>query len=135
MRWPRARSLLAAAALLAPAACQTPEQKLADRRRELREVLDPMYAAYSAPPAPGTADAAGEREGGLVGRIMGELGRAAFEQHCLATGRGERPFAISGRLEAFVSEPANARACRRAADLQLEIDALERDVAAARAGT
>lgn len=128
MRPARRLLALAAALPLALAACRSPEEKLVDRRRELRASLDALSGAYA---AAGTAEApAGGADGGLVGRVVGELGRAAFEQHCLAAGRGERPFAISGRLERFVAEPANARACRRAADLQLEVDALEREVAA-----
>ncbi len=126
---------MAAALPLVLAACRTPEEKLADRRRELRDQLDTLYAAYSAEQSPPAADGASKPAGtGLLDRVLGEVGRTAFEQHCLAVGRGERPFALSGRIEAFVSEPANARACRRAADLQLAVDALEREVAA-RAGT
>jgi hypothetical protein len=123
------RLLVVAAALpLALGACRSPEEKLADRRRELRESLDALHGAYV---AAGTAEAPAEGgDGGLVGRVVGELGRAVFEQHCLAIGRGERPFALSGRLESFMAEPANARACRRAADLQLEVDALAREVGA-----
>src|SRR5512138_2162982 len=132
-----ARRLLALAAALplALAACRSPEEKLADRRRELRDGLDTLYAAYTASAGAPAADAAPQPDGGgLLGRVFGELGRAAFDQHCLAVGRGERPFALSGRLEAFVGEPANARACRRAADLQLEVDELEREVGARSGG-
>lgn len=132
-----ARRLLALAAVLPVllAGCRTPEEKLAHRRRELREQLDGLYAAYvAAGSAPAPDGAATPAEPGLLGRVLGELGRTAFEQHCLAVGRGERPFALSGRIDAFVGEPANARACRRAADLQLQVDALEREVAA-RTGT
>lgn len=63
----------------------------------------------------------------MIGRLFGEVDRSWFEQQCLALGRGERPVGMSGRLETFLRERGNARACRKAADLQLEIDGLERE--------
>ncbi len=116
------RPLLAAAAALAVAtACKTPEQRLVDRRHELRETLDRLYSEYA--PTDATPS-----DPGLVGRIMGEADRTYFEQHCLAIGRGERPFALSGKLDAFMKDPAHAHACRKAADLDVEIDGLQREV-------
>lgn len=115
---------LAAAALAAALAlgCRTPEQKLLDTRRELRTTLDDLYADYREAAAP-----EGGEDGGVIGRLFGEVDRSWFEQQCLALGRGERPVGMSGRLETFLRERGNARACRKAADLQLEIDALERE--------
>ncbi len=121
------RATLAALALAA-AACKTQAQKLVDRRHELGDVFERLYAEYA--PADGAAPAAADA--GLVGRVIGEMDRTYFEQHCLAIGRGERPFALTGKLEAFMKEPAHTRACRKAADLQLEIGALEREVGSAR---
>jgi hypothetical protein len=110
------------AGVVAVLSCRSPEQKLADKRRELQERVDELYAKYrdrSAEPAEGAPS-------GLVGRVFAEAGRANLEQHCLAVGRGERPFALSAKVDAFVQE--NTRECRKLADLQLEIDALAREV-------
>lgn len=115
------------AAALALAGCRSPEQKLVDRKRELRATLDELYADYREGAAGDQAGSGGAE--GLVGRMLAEVDRAHFEQYCLAIGRGERPFSVSGRLDAFVQESANGRECRRAADLALEIEALERDLA------
>ncbi len=120
---------LLAAAALALAGCSSPEQKLVERRRDLRARLDRLYGEYGAGGAAAGDEAAkGASEGGLVGRMLAEVDRAHFEQYCLATGRGERPFSVSGRLEAFVQEPGHARECRKAADLALEVEALEREI-------
>jgi hypothetical protein len=119
---------LLAAAALALAGCSSPEQKLVERRRDLRARLDRLYADYR---GSGTAKADEAGSGGaegLVGRMLAEVDRAHFEQYCLAIGRGERPFSVSGRLDAFVQESGNTRECRRAADLALEIESLEREV-------
>jgi hypothetical protein len=118
---PRPLFALLACATLA-LACQSPEQKLVDRRRELRQTLDRAYAAYAGETEPKPEDP------GLLGRVAGEVDRAWFESQCLAQGRGERPMSLSARLDAFLKDDRNARACRRAADLQVDIDALERQV-------
>jgi hypothetical protein len=115
---------------LALGACKTPEQKLVDTRRELRATLDRVYADYSARGAKPKEDA----EPGVLGHVAGQVDRAYFESQCLALGRGERGFNLSPRLEAFLAEERNADACREAADLQLEIDALEQKVSRERGG-
>lgn len=131
------RALLALAAIGALAACSSPEEKLLDRRQELRETLDELHARYASDaPAgerPAAEPGAAEGGGGLVQRLVGEIDRAHFDQVCLGTGRGERVFSFSGRLEAFVREERNARACREAARLEAEVAGLEREVAARRA--
>lgn len=134
---PRLPVLLACLLLLA--ACTSPEEKLLDRRQSLRTVLDELHASYaaSAPAAPEAERAQGdsaEPGAGLVRRLVGEFDRAQLESYCLASGRGERPFAISSRVEAFVREPSNAERCRKAARLEAEVAALEREVAARRGG-
>lgn len=118
------RRTLAAAALAAALAlgCRTPEQRLLDARRDLRATLDDLYADYREAAAP-----EGGEDPGLLGRLVGEVDRSWFEQQCLALGRGERPVGASARAEAFLHERGNARACRKAADLQLEIEKLERE--------
>lgn len=120
-------AVLAAAALAL--GCRSPEQKLLERRRDQRATLERLYADYR-----GSAPASGGEPGnvaeGLVGRVLAEADRTHFEQYCLAIGRGERPFSISGRLDAFVQEARNAADCRKAADLALEIEGLEREVGA-----
>jgi starvation-inducible outer membrane lipoprotein len=120
---------LLTAAALALAGCSSPEQKLVDRQRDLRDTLDRLYAAYAASGA-GKADEAPKDapEAGIVGRVLAEVDRTHFEQYCVAVGRGERPFSVSGRLEAFLQEPQHARECRRAADLAIELGSLEREV-------
>lgn len=109
------------------ASCKTPEEKLVDRRRDLRSVLDRLHEEYRHDGQPDRKD---DGAGGVVGRIFGELDRASFEQGCLAAGRGERTFDLSGRMEAFLKDGGHERACRKAADLELQIGALEREVSA-----
>ncbi len=58
---------------------------------------------------------------------MGEADRSYFEQQCLAIGRGERPFSLSAKLEEFLRRADVQRDCRRSADLQMEIDKLQRE--------
>lgn len=129
---------LVVAAALALAACSSPEEKLLERRQALRARLDELHQRYAT-----TEVAAGPRadpdEGrpaepgpGLVQRLVGELDRSHFEQYCLATGRGERAFALSARLEGFAREESNARGCRDAARIEAEVATLEREVAARR---
>ncbi|HSN93268.1 MAG TPA: hypothetical protein VLS93_18705 [Anaeromyxobacteraceae bacterium] len=123
--------LLAAAAALLLSGCRSPEQRLIDRRHELREIVDRLHAAYQA--SERTGDGGGQAEeaeggGGPLGRLVAEMGRAHFEGYCLAVGRGERPLSLSSRLDAFVREPGNARACERAARLEAEIAELEREL-------
>jgi hypothetical protein len=123
------RPLLAllAALSLALGGCKTPEQKLVDARRELRATLDRMYADYSAGAKPKEgADA------GVFGHFAVQVDRAYFEGQCLALGRGERGFSLSPKLETFLAEDRNADECRKAADLELEIEALERETSAKR---
>jgi hypothetical protein len=121
-------ALLALALPLVLTACKTPEQKLVDRRRELRASLDRVYADYAARPE----GAQPEGEAGVLGRITGEVDRAYFERQCLAAGRGERTIALTAKLDAFLKEERHARACREAADLDAEVSALERQVNGAR---
>jgi hypothetical protein len=114
--------LLAAAALAA--GCRSPEEKLVDRRRELRAKLDALHAEY----ARGTPAPEQGGDAGLLGRFAGEVGRAYLEARCLALGRGERPVGLSPRADAFLDEERSARTCREAADLEVEVRALERQV-------
>jgi len=137
------------AALLA-VACRTPEEKLVDRRRDLRDALDELYAEYGGSDlaremsgadreTAGGAEPRGEDgrarvpakgSGGVVGRLVQELDRSHFEESCLAIGRGERPFVLSERLDAFLSDADHSRACRDAARIQSDVSALEREVQA-----
>ncbi|ABS25925.1 hypothetical protein [Anaeromyxobacter sp. Fw109-5] len=144
------RLFLALLAVSLALACRTPEEKLADRRRDLRDALDRLYEDY------GTGDPAREggraREadagdgpderarggdevrpsGGVVGRFVKGLERSHFEESCLAVGRGERPFLLSDRLESFLEDAGNLRGCRDAARIEADIAALEREVQARR---
>lgn len=139
MRSPRARTLTLLAALAAAAAlpaCQSPRERLAERKLELRDVLDRAYAAYGggslANQARTDAERKGEGEEGEAGRtaarFLGEMDRGYFEGYCLAVGRGERPFNLSGKLEAFMQAEENVAACRKAAKLDGEIRELEAKV-------
>ncbi len=124
------RAALAIAGLLALAACKSPEEKLLERRQALRAALDELHQEYRAERAAGEAKAQDGQPGpgaGLMQRLAGELDRSGLEQYCLATGRGERGFAFSDRLEDFVRE--HARACREAARIEADVAALEREVA------
>lgn len=125
-------------------ACRTAEEKLVDRRHELRSLLDELYADYGGSelakevrseaaredgPGAREAEGGGERQGaGLVGRLVTEMDRSLFEQSCFEVGRGERPFVLSDKLAAFLAERDHADDCRKAARLRGEVAALEREV-------
>ena len=149
----RRRLTLALVAAVLAAGCRTPEEKLLDRRRDLRAALDRLYGEYGGsdlardmrgasggeePSDEGRreggdrAQAPAQGGGGVVGRFVQELDRSHFEESCLAVGRGERPFLLSERLEAFLSDAGHSRACRDAARIQSDVSALEREVQARR---
>ncbi len=126
----RPSALVLALALLS--GCKSDAEQLLDLRTELRAKIDALYAAYGggspAPQAGADARAApgpGDDGSSAVTRIFGELDRSYFESYCLARGRGERPFSLSGKLDAFMKEPAHEDACREAARLALRIAELE----------
>lgn len=114
-------SVVLAAALLA---CASPAERLADSRRELREVLDDAYESYGG----ATAKDSEEKPRSAATRFLGHADRVHFEQYCLAYGRGERPFSLSEKTAAWVKE--HERTCRKAADLTLRIEELEKKVEA-----
>jgi hypothetical protein len=121
------RSLAAAVAIVAVAAlagCKTPEDKLVDLRRDQRATLDRLYSEYG-----GIGVERREETGsaGIFGRILGEADRSYFEQQCLAVGRGERPFSLSAKLDELLRREDVQSDCRRSADLQREIDELQRE--------
>jgi hypothetical protein len=124
------RVLAVVIALLA--GCKSDGERLVDLRTELRTELDGLYAAYGgsglAGPAKGEGAAKPEETGGVAARVIGELDRSYFEAYCLARGRGERPFSLSGRLDAFMKDRANEERCRDAAKLSARIAELEAKV-------
>jgi hypothetical protein len=127
---PRRFAVVLVAASVALGACKSPEEKLVDRRQALRATLDGVYDRYLSEGG-GRSDG---KDGGLLERFVGELDRSHFEESCLAMGRGERGFTFSRRLEAFLEDSGNARRCRKAARIEAEVAALQRDLAAPRAG-
>ena len=129
LRTRTATALLLAGTLLA--GCMSREEKLIDRRHQLRETLDELYETYSSPERAGDARG-GAQDAGLVGRLLAGVDRAHFDEYCLALGRGERPFAFSAKLEGFMKTDANARTCRRAAELEVAIAELEREIGPSR---
>ncbi len=126
------------AAVLLVLACRSPEERLVDRKNDLRRALDGLYAEYGhaeadgagdgGEGAPGGADARGTGPAGVVGRFVAELDRGHFEETCLSVGRGERPFILSDRLAGFVADPGHAEGCRRAAHIAADVAALEREL-------
>lgn len=134
MARPLAIALLGAGLLLS--GCKSDQEKLIDLRSELRADLDALYARYDGgAQAPGAGDdsAGAEQDGrATAARFFGQLGRSYFDGYCLAHGRGERPFNLSGKLEAFMEDASNQKACRKAAKLELRIRELEEKVGAPR---
>jgi hypothetical protein len=123
--------LLLACAL---AGCASNAERLVELRSELRNRMDALYDRYGGGALANDAKADAEQEGGREGastaaRFLGEMDRSYFEGYCLAHGRGERPFNLSGKLEAFMKEPASREACREAAKLEARIRVLEARVA------
>ncbi len=128
------RSLVAAllaAGLLA--GCKSDAEKLIELRSDLRARLDALYASYGggslASQAKTDAEGPGDEGASPAARLLGEMDRSYFEGYCLAHGRGERPFNLSGKLTAFMKDPANQEACAKAARLQLKVQELEAKVA------
>jgi hypothetical protein len=121
--------LVLAVSLVLLAGCKSPEEKLVDRRHDLREAFDELYADY-AKASGGKAAEGGEASerggGGVVGRLFAEIDRTHFEEACLAVGRGERPFLLSERLAAFLQDRAGD--CREAFEIQTDVAKLEREV-------
>lgn len=128
-------AVLVAASLLV-AGCKSDSEKLIELRTDLRSEIDELYGRYGGGSLARDAKADAEKEGApsegksTAARLFGELDRSWFEGYCLAHGRGERPFNLSGRLEEFMKDPAHQEACRRAAQLETRIRELE-----AKAGT
>jgi hypothetical protein len=125
----RLSPILVATVLLA--ACKSDAEKLVDLRTDLRTKLDELYSAYGggalAAQAKGQVEEPERPDGAraTTARLVGELDRSYFEGFCLARGRGERPFCLSGKLDAFMKEAANEKACRDAAKLAARIAELE----------
>lgn len=123
------RVVLLAAALLA--GCKSDAEKLVDLRTELRSSLDALYAEYGGSPLAGAATAEAEKAprpddaAGVAARVVGELDRAYFEGYCLARGRGERPFSLSGKLDAFLKDGKHEQRCQDAARLEARVAELE----------
>lgn len=120
---------LTAATLLA--GCRSDAEKLVELRSELRADLDALYARYGGGALANQARSDAEQPGkasegaSTAARLFGEMDRSYFEGYCLAHGRGERPFNLSGKLEAFMKEPANQEACHDAARLEARVRDLE----------
>ncbi len=127
------RVVLLAGVLLA--GCKSDAEKLVDLRTELRSSLDALYAEYGGSALAGAATAEAEETpradeaAGVAARVVGELDRAYSEGYCLARGRGERPFSLSGKLDAFLKDGAHERRCQAAARLEVRIAELEAKVA------
>jgi hypothetical protein len=117
-----------AVAVFALLACRTPRETLVDRRAELRKTLDQLYADFGGTEA--KAENPEEKTGGVLGQVFTRVDRSYFERQCLAVGRGERPVELSAKLDAFLQDEKNANRCRKAAELQDEVDRLEGKVRA-----
>ncbi len=116
------------AALAALAGCRTTQRSLADTRQELRQTLDGLYAAYGGSEVTPREPAA-TTTGSVVEHAISEADRSYFERQCLSVGRGERPFSVSPKLQAFLDRPENVKGCERAARLEREVGKLEEKAA------
>lgn len=123
------RPILVTTVLLA--GCRSDSETLVDLRTDLRTTLDALYSAYGGGALAAQANGEGQEPErpdvarATAARLVGELDRSYFEGFCLARGRGERPFSLSGKLDAFMKETANEKACRDAARLEARIAELE----------
>lgn len=110
--------------------CKSDAEKLIELRSDLRARLEELYGRYGGGALANQANA-DAREGatddgrGTAARFLGEMDRSYFEGYCLAHGRGERPFNLSGKLDAFMKDGENQKACREAAKLASRIQELE----------
>jgi hypothetical protein len=135
------RTWLAAALVLVLAACgssqkrsgKSPEEQLVETRQELRDTIDRLFTTYGGSEITGgSGGGAGGTAGDVLGHVVGEADRSLFERQCLATGRGERPVAVSPKLRDFLDRAEVAQECRRAAELERRVTELEREVAGGR---
>jgi len=113
---------------------QRPEDQLFAARQEYRRTLDGLYRAYGGTnvpgnPAPADPTAREGQDENVIGHVVSEADRSYFERQCLAVGRGERPFTLSGKMQRFLDAEENARGCRTAAQLGERIRALEAQIA------
>lgn len=136
------------------------DERLYEARTERREILDTLYAEFGGSDLAGAAEQAvvesnaalnaahneANRQGSarpssevefaqaLMNTVTGvveESDRAVFEQHCMVSGIGERPPALTGRYQAFFARSDVKRQCRRAYLLSVEIEELYAEIATA----
>jgi hypothetical protein len=130
-------AVLVALALVACSSQQrsgkSPEEQLVETRQELRDTIDRLFTTYGGSEITGRSSGGSPgTTGGVLGHVVGEADRSLFERQCLATGRGERPVAVSPKLREFLDRAEVASECRRASDLQRRVTELEREVAGRR---
>jgi hypothetical protein len=121
--------------------CKSPQERLHDARRALREQEDALFAQYGGSDvaaaialgarhiAASAETAAGTSAGGasadplsaLVGQVIGngakEMDREMFSRDCRAFGRGERVPLFTDKARAFFSRPDTLAACTQMATL------------------
>lgn len=125
--------------------------RLLDLRAERTERLDALYEEYGgselaraideglgegAPETPAEGEAAGEDgESGegvleMMRGLVRESDRSVFEEHCRVAGRGDRVTALTQHARDFFARPEVRERCREVVELDFEIDATERELAA-----
>jgi len=128
-------------------------ERLLDLRAERTELLDALYDEYGGSDVARAIDEGlGQEEGGPEAPAEGEPGRGAeeggegvlemmrglvresdrsvFEEHCRVAGRGDRVTALTQRARDFFARPEVRERCREVVELDFEIDATERELAA-----
>ena len=131
--------------LLSLSACSTPEEKLADTRRELNSMEDALFQQYGGSQVANEIDANARKEsnndagplGAILGQVMGntarEMDRATFIGDCVNVGRGAHVPFITDKGRAFFTQQSTVDACTKIAAKAAEVEHLEAEVAAAAA--
>jgi hypothetical protein len=139
----------AALALGLSVGCSSKEDELRGLRADVSAIFDAQYAAYGggglarvvqSSAQKGAADlqqrqdveadakATGTELLGMLKGVAGEADRLAFEEQCLAVGRGERPIILNDKAKAFFAQADVKKACAQASDKDRKARALAREL-------
>ncbi len=118
------------------AACTHHEERLAERRAEVRTRIDALYAEYGATqaPPPGAPPREASREGTFdageyIGNAVRTADRELFVATCIELGSGGRPSVYTERARDYFAQSTTKAACAEVAALTEQVRTLEAELA------